>query len=93
MRQNILLLSALLAPLSALGCTCSPGSDAERSAQQNCRTKLWDIQPLNYSDASYGGYPKIDVSHRVVFHKGTSVNRTYSHHPMLLKASADKSLN
>src|SRR5690242_20256658 len=46
-------------------------------------TQLWNVQPLNYSDPLFGGIPPLHNVSNVKVYDGLTLNRTYTHHPIL----------
>ena len=72
---------------TALGWSCLPNSSELSSVEQNCRTQLWDVGPLDYSNNYTIGAPQLQVVSRVEVYNGIDYNRTYSHHPLVSCAS------
>jgi hypothetical protein len=86
MRLTALLALALtLVAPSTRANWCTKGSDGELNSTSHCRTDLWDAGTPSTTDTYNAGFPKLPIAKRSIFYAGIEYNRTYAHHPMLLK--------
>ncbi|RSH85391.1 hypothetical protein EHS25_004787 [Saitozyma podzolica] len=73
-----------LLPSLTIAWQCAAKSSQLNQAHTSCRTKLWDVPAIDYSNKLTAGWPYLDVSARVKFYDGVKAGRTYSHHPLML---------
>ena len=87
-------LGNMLAQISFLGALldgvlswqCDVGSEQYTGVQNNCRTKLWDVGPIDYTENNTAGFDYLNNVTAVEFYNGVEVGRTYAHSPLLLFA-------
>ena len=76
-------LLAVATATSAFAWQCQPNSSQATAVEQGCRTQLWDVGPLDFTNNFTAGAPYLNVISKTEVYDGIAVNRTYSHHPLV----------